>query len=488
MNSAWLSSGPGIDGLQTAGLDLSGSAVRHADTRLRLLDNIWLLTLLSPLFVTALTWFAGGLDINFAAVAGGLLGLGAIHLVFAAAAERGLSNSWLRRSLVAVHLLGILIVGLVWHQAGGLQNPLFLLAFVLPVIGSSFLSRWQPYLSALVGIGAVAVVALTEAPELRWYVAGLDVPGAGLAALFGGTQGAINQPFPGFHAPVGYFIVLFTMFSLLLLTCAVAAEGVATLCRQLELAASAAQGEAARARARWTDMIRGLPAAAALVEVDSLRIVIDNERFAALVDATNAGDGSLVGEPFLERLGLSYPDVVEALIAGEGTVARPCPYSVADQQRIAEIRVQHLMLEGHRHAIVIVEDITQSFCQSAALDAADYAALVIDSRGCVRSANQHALGLFAGAAPGGPILRELNDVGPRPRWWEPGLGNRRKALVEISRRTYQVTSSTVEVPGEQEGLCVLAFRPAATPPLSNPGECEGGHGSGSFSASSKAAP
>jgi hypothetical protein len=195
-----------------------------------------------------------------------------------------------------------------------------------------------------------------------------------------------------------------------------------------------------------------------------------------------------VGEHLLERLCLAYPEVVEALIAGEGSVARPCPYRVADQQRIAEIRVQRLTLEGRGHAIVIVEDITESFCLNAALDAADYAALIIDSQGRVRSSNKPALGLFVGVTPGASILGELNDLGPRPRWWEPGLGDRRKALVEISRRTYQVTSSTVELPGEQEGLCVLAFRPVATPSASDSADTRGGRGSGSFLRSTTAGP
>jgi hypothetical protein len=250
--------GPFPQGARTPSMSSTEAAERHDDLRLRLLDNIWLLTLLSLLFVTALTWFAGALDINFAAVAGGLLGLGAIHLVFAAAAGSGLADGWLRRSLVAIHLLGVLIVGFVWQQAGGLQNPLFLLGFVLPLIGSSFLTRWQPYLTALFSIAVVAVVALTEAPELRWYLASLDDTAAQLVALFGGAHGTTTQPFPGFYAPVGYFLVLFCMFALLLLACAVAAEAVAARFGTLEAAASAAQGEAAQAQARWSELIRGL--------------------------------------------------------------------------------------------------------------------------------------------------------------------------------------------------------------------------------------
>src|SRR5260370_16012632 len=108
MNGASVSSGPVSNEAQTGSLAPSEGAARHDDTRLRLLDNIWLLTLLSLLFVTTLTWFTGALDINFSAVAGGLLGLGAIHLAFAAAADRGPGNGWLQRSLVAIHLLGVL--------------------------------------------------------------------------------------------------------------------------------------------------------------------------------------------------------------------------------------------------------------------------------------------------------------------------------------------------------------------------------------------
>jgi hypothetical protein len=118
----------------------------------------------------------------------------------------------------------------------------------------------------------------------------------------------------------------------------------------------------------------------------------------------------------------------------------------------------------------MVEDITESFCLSAALDAADHAALVIDSQGRVRAVNNPALGLFTGATPGVRLLRELNEVGPRACWWEPGLGGRRKSLIEISRRAYEVTSSTVELPGDQEVLFVLAFRPVAALPMANRAE------------------
>jgi len=44
-----------------------------------------------------------------------------------------------------------------------------LLVFALPVIGAIFLSRWQPYLMATLAAVMVALMASSQAPELRWY-------------------------------------------------------------------------------------------------------------------------------------------------------------------------------------------------------------------------------------------------------------------------------------------------------------------------------
>ncbi len=47
------------------------------------------------------------------------------------------------------------------------------------MIGSVFISRWQPYLMSLLAILVVTIVSLVQAPELRWYAAGLGGLGEG---------------------------------------------------------------------------------------------------------------------------------------------------------------------------------------------------------------------------------------------------------------------------------------------------------------------
>src|SRR5262249_41353792 len=154
----------------------------------------------------------------------GVLALGGVHVVFAALSSPSRPRTRGRTRLLAfVHALGIILIGFIWLYAGGLQNAMFLAVFSLPIIGSVFISRWQPYLMSLLSILVVTVVALVQAPELRWYAAGLRGVGEGITAIFGSGSGGVS-PFPGFYAPSGYFLVLLQVFAVLVFACAVAAE------------------------------------------------------------------------------------------------------------------------------------------------------------------------------------------------------------------------------------------------------------------------
>src|SRR5689334_6232811 len=133
----------------------------------RLLDDIWVVTLLAVLVAAAAPRLLSVFEIDFGAVIWAVFGLGAIHVALAAAAERG----WPLRGLTVIQVTGVVLIGIVWHYAGALHNPLFLLTFALPVIGAGLVSRRQPYLMAVLAILITSAVALRRTPELRWYVA-----------------------------------------------------------------------------------------------------------------------------------------------------------------------------------------------------------------------------------------------------------------------------------------------------------------------------
>ncbi len=180
-------------------------ALAWHDPRVHLLDDSWLLTIFAVLFATAIPWLVSGLAIDFVGTARGA--------ARARRASTSRSPRWRARraqrtlaavrALTALHALGVLVVAFVWQHAGGLQNPLFLMVFALPVIGSIFLSRWQPYLMALLAAVAVALIAAIQAPELRWYAPGLN-DGRRLAGESSRRRAAAPRlPFAGLLCAVG---------------------------------------------------------------------------------------------------------------------------------------------------------------------------------------------------------------------------------------------------------------------------------------------
>lgn len=448
------------------------------DPQAQLLEDTWLLTLFVVLLASAFPWFVSSLNIDFATASWAVLALGIVYVTLSLLVGRSNSSGgWHRRVVPLLHAAGVIVLGFLWQSCGGLQNPAFLLAFVLPVIGASALSRGQPYVTAGLALLVVCAVALSEAPELRWYLADVHAGGRWLAPLLGpGALGAgpgatALGAFPGFYAPVSYDTVLLEVFAILVLACAVASESLGYAFQRLIDRLTAARGEAAQAQQLWAMLLQELPAAAALVDCETLQIVLASERLAPLCGVSPP----LTDRPVLELLHVSYPERIQELIGTSGGSATVV--LEADRLRMVELRVQHLLCEGRRLALLLVEDISEAFCSRAALDADEHAALIIDAGARLLVANKPARALFPAAAPGADATTLLGPLANAPaarrtstavasgaagvaRWWESGLGGRRRLLLTIAHRRYQVLCTAVALPGEEQTLYVVALAPA----------------------------
>jgi PAS domain-containing protein len=424
------------------------------DPRLHLLDDLWLLTIFAILFAAGVPWLVSSLEMQIGAALLGLLALTAIHVAFTmlAAPAQG-RHAGRRNALSLLHAIGVVVVGFVWHYSGGLQNPAFLTVFVLPVIGAIFLSRWQPYLIAAVAIVVAAAVAVSEAPELRWYVSGLDPAGAWLTGLFGRPAAEAATPFPGFYAPTGYFLVLLEVFAILMVASAFAAEYLGTVFDRLHAHVSAARAEAERGQELWRNLIEELPLPAVLIDASSHEVVARSAALAAVA--------STEGRKLSEILHFSYPDIVEELVSGAGGSAQHVALRTGRELRMARIRVQHLAYRGRRLALIVIEEMTEAFAVRAAFDSAEQAILVIDAQDRVLAFNKPALALFSGTHPGVEAAKLLSQPQAQARWWEPGLTGRRKMHLRILPRIFQVTSTAVALPGEEERIVVVSFLPVA---------------------------
>jgi hypothetical protein len=426
------------------------------DPRTHLLDDIWLLAIAAILLAIVIPWLFGSFEIDLALASLGVLALGGVHVVFAALSQSGRPRTPGRARLLAgVHGLGIVFVGFIWLNAGGLQNPMFLAVFALPVVGSVFVSRWQPYLMALLSILVVTVVALVQEPELRWYAAGINGLARGITAVLGSGSGG-SSAFPGFYAPSAFFLVTLQVFAVLVIACAVAAEHLGSVFERMYSNLLNARAEAQRGQDLWTALIEQLPVPAMLVDADTSQVICAS---AQLAPSFCELDARVEGNDLYSVIRFSYPEVMQQLIGGFGGTAPLTMIHVGDEVRVTDVRVQHVSQRGRRFALLLITDATDAFIRRAALEAADHAALIADARGRVLGFNHQVTSLFPDATAGMEVRTLLERAGISADWFEPQIGGKRRTLLELPPRVFQVTVTPVVLPGEEERIQVIAFLP-----------------------------
>jgi PAS domain-containing protein len=425
---------------------------------------MWLLTIVAMLVAVGVPWLSSGFEVEVGIASWGLLGLGGIHVAFSMLASPTTSpERWREHALTLLNASGVVLIGFVWAHVGAMQNPLFLTVFALPVVGSIFLSRWHPFLIALLSVVVVGIVALSHAPELRSYASGLIGSETWFIDLLG-RQGSETQPaFSGFYAPTGYLVVVLEVFTIVLLACAVAAQYLGTIFEQLLADSMLARSESEKAQELWATLIERLPLPALMIDPKSLRIVGCSDAARVYL---KGGEESLVGENLFEAVHFSFTDLVQELIAGASGAGRNAGGSltamrVADEVRLTQLRVLQVVHRKRRLALLTLEDATDAFCLKAAWDSSEYAALVIDALGRVRAFNRPAVTLFPGVAPGASAEQLLSQLVAGLPWWESGLTRRRKMHIEIDARIFEVTSSEIAMPGEDQRLFSVSLLPVA---------------------------
>ena len=167
------------------------------------------------------------------------------------------------------------------------------------------------------------------------------------------------------------------------------------------------------------------------------------------------------GRKLTEVIQFTYPEIIEELASGIGGMAQHVALHRGGELCLAQVRAQPIPYKGRRLALILIEETLEAFALRAALDVAEQAIVVVDSQDRVLAFNRPALALFSATRVGADATALLAQPDAPPRWWEPGLTGRRKMHLRIVPRLFQVTSTAVAMPGEQERLCVIAFLPVA---------------------------
>jgi hypothetical protein len=340
-----------------------------------------------------------------------------------------------------------------WHLAGNVQNPLFLMVFALPVAAAGcVLPGARPILLALAAILCVTFVALLDAPQLRWYMSQLGVPVEAIPARFF-AQGA--KPFPGLDMPAAYVFLLLVTFSVLILAVALLSQSVASLLRSLNARLDSSARALNQANTLAVEVLHASPHPAALVYADTFNVAHASQSFLQRMELVPE---SLQEKDFFALVDFAYPEVVQELIAGKGGEVPVAIYRAGGSSHLARVHVHPVEHGGARYACVTIEDIAQQLLPQVACDALAEALLVIGSDGKVCHFNSAAAHLLPELAPGVDASRAFDELEAPEGWWVLGPRAQRERPVALRGKPYEARCSAVAVPGMQDRLTVVRLR------------------------------
>jgi hypothetical protein len=425
--------------------------------RKRLLDDVWLLALLVLFLAIGVPWYLRILEINFAPVAWSLFGFAALYFITTQVTDSLRSRRGVMLGMFLLQLAGVLLLGLIWHWTGSLQNPMFLLVFVLPVAACTFvLVSWQSYATVLLSVVAVTTVALINAPELRWYLTQAGSLPHWVTQLLPERSATFVQPFPSLHAPPTYSVLLLASFTALLFTVALMTETVTSLLQRLYQRLESSVHALNAAEELSFEVLRASQLPAALLYADTLHIAQVSESF---LDQLFLNADSLSHYRILDVVRFAYPEIIADLLAGNGGEVAPAIFYAEAEPRVARVRAVPIRFGGRSYIYFSIEDISDQQVMETALNTLDNAVVVVSGSKHVLCFNPAAKALFRKLDVGIEAAVCLRQEGLPEGWWETGLRARLERTIEIESKRWVATCSSERILGEKDALTIVALRP-----------------------------
>jgi diguanylate cyclase (GGDEF)-like protein len=422
--------------------------------RKRMLDAAWIVCWVSLLAAPAVPWFLNVLAIDLGKVAWFVFTSAVVYLVVARLTDRLSHRISVLAAMRIVPLLSIVLMGPLWHLVGGLANPVFLIAFVLPVIvtSSTTMSR-QAHASAFLSIVVVVSMALAESPELRWYLAG------GTPWIWTSLEAtskvlpARADVFPEVRTSPAYQFTILTTFSVTQLLVAFLATPVAALLRRLDCRIQVSQQMLNEAQGLFQAVLSGEPDPSVIVYADSYQIMQASDSF---FKRMLVRPKDILGKRLFDIVQFDQPEsIVDALSAPSGEI----PFSVYrlhDELRIANVCFHRTEHKGMEYIYVGWQELTELYYLQAGFDVIDDPLIVIGSDLRLRYSNRTAREVF-GELHFGMHVDATSTLG--------GLLEERSAPTEtdddrghqvIEGRPYNVQQLSARLPGEA-GTCVIVW-------------------------------
>jgi hypothetical protein len=418
--------------------------------RKRVLDGVFVLTVALAFTAVAVSWFLRLVDLDLTGAARGAFLLALGYAAGAAAADLLRGRHGLAAALTLLQVGGIVGLALLWHLVGGMENPMFLLAFLLPVgAGAILLRGWPPLVVALVSVASAAAVALAESPGLRFDLMQLAPPVQWLIRFLPTTRSAIAAG-PA-TSPAAQLVAL-GAFAALQLAFVLLTQALAGLSLSLQARTPAAVSALDEGDPLFGAVAKASLAPAAVVFADSGQVVRYSESFRQQM-LLHGED--LAGRTLFDLVRFSEPDKVRSLLATGGELSF-CFYAVGPEPRVARLRVDAVSHRGTRYANVVLHDVIDLFYLKAALDGTEEPLVLIGKDERLRYFNRAASRMLGDLYFGQEAVGVLGPVlGGAWRGAKPGAMRH----VEIGGRPYSAVAVEVRTPETAEPVTILRLVP-----------------------------
>jgi PAS domain-containing protein len=420
--------------------------------RKRILDVFWLSSLVGISAAVAVLWFFHVLELELSPVAWSVFGYLLLYVSAAVATDQLRRRRAMRVAVELLQMSGVLFLALLWHFVGGVDNPLFLLAFFLPVMASgALLFDRQPLRLAGLSVAAVSLVALSESRELRWFVLQLGLPVERIVRLPDGVLPGRPEPFPGMETGPAFQFAFLLLFALFLFGTAFLSaalpQRLLRLLRRLHVSVSA-QLESGDLLQSW---LRAAPVPTVLVAVADGQVLHLSRSF---VNQLLLDPADLPGKTLFDLVSFSDPLAVGRLLAkGSGELPFSV-YRVGAETRIARVRIDRIRHGGTNYASVSLRDRNELFYLRRALEEIEVAFLVVRADGALAYSNAAAR-QFGEFHFGMDAAALLGPLGGAPDWWR--TPSEAETRVEIRGRTWDVRRVLAGATGSPDALTVLTF-------------------------------
>jgi PAS domain-containing protein len=343
--------------------------------------------------------------------------------------------------------LGIVFLGVLWHLVGGLQNPMFLVAFALPVTASGILlSARATAASAVLSIVVAGLVAVAESPDLRFYLFELGLPVGFLNRFLPPRLPGPAWPFPRLLGEPAYLCLLLAGFAVFQTSAALLSCWMAAIARRRE----SRMRLTANAKEEVDSLFQEVAGSAALplvlVFADSGRVAYANMSF---VKAMMLHGQEVAGRDLFALLDFQDSRALKTLFATGGEIPF-CAYNVGPEARVGRVGVQPFAHRGEDYATVRFEELTDVFQLHAAWEASEDALVVIGADERLGYSNRAARELFGGVSPGLRATEALAWPGLQDDWWRPG----KTTHLALDGVSYRVSAKSVR-PSPTSGAIVL---------------------------------